>query len=100
MLETFRLQPRHADPEGAARAGRDYERRLHQNAHAAPGYVGHASFHFEAPDRLVIVYPWKERATLRALLESEGPLLTGFLTEFCVGTREVRCLERLPVEPA
>ncbi len=100
VLETFRLQPRHADRAGAVRAGHDYERRLHANAHGAGGYVGHASFHFEAPDRLVVVYPWSDRAALQALLASEAPLLAGFLAEFCVSGREVRCLETLPVDPS
>jgi hypothetical protein len=98
VQERIRLRPVWCTAEGARIAGESYDAVLHDNAHRATGYVDHAGFWFEAPDILVVQYPWADVASAGALLDSEEGLLESWYAEYAVGRRETQFLVELEVE--
>jgi len=98
VLEVITLKTEHANLQGALLAGQAYDELLHHNAHRADGYIDHAAFMFQEPDRLVILYPWRDEPSVQELLVEEEQILAPFFNEFCVGGRQVSFLTELPVE--
>jgi hypothetical protein len=98
VLEKVTLNSDHASSDGALLAGQAYDEVLHDNAHHADGYVDHAAFMYQEPDKLIILYPWRDETSIRELLAQEERLLTRFFSDYCIGRREVTILTELPVE--
>src|SRR5215813_14616181 len=93
IIERVPLKPAFATPEGALKAGNAYDHITHQNAHAQPGHVGHATFFFESGPTddtgyLVLIYPWRGRSGVVELLRTEEPILIDWMAFYAAGPRQ------------
>ncbi|MEV0155426.1 hypothetical protein AB0H57_17030 [Micromonospora sp. NPDC050686] len=70
------------------------------NAHADPGWSGHAGFYqYDAePTRVIMMYPWRSREMHRQVCAVEDPMLADFTSKYCERPRQVQYLTELPVE--
>jgi hypothetical protein len=98
VCETIKLNEEHANPSGALLAGQTYDELLHDNAHHADGYVDHAAFLYEFPDRLIVLYPWRDEPSARELVATEESILEPFVKSFCAEPRGISFLAELRVE--
>lgn len=98
VVETWRLKPEHA--RDAARIMQEMDDLVGPNAHAQPGWCGHARFlQSQAhPEVVLMIYPWRSREAHAALEGQEEPLLAAFLARYCAGPREVAYFSELAVE--
>lgn len=73
---------------------------LEVNAHAHPGWSGHATFLQDMDDpRLVMwMYKWGSRELHRDLMRLERSTVETLQRQFCTRPRTVRYVEVLPVE--
>ncbi|MEU3310519.1 hypothetical protein ACWGSK_24045 [Nocardiopsis sp. NPDC055551] len=73
---------------------------VEDNAHAAPGWDGHARF-FQLEDdtsHVLMIYNWGSKEEAEAMLESEKDLLADFIRTRCTRDREIEFAEELPVD--
>jgi hypothetical protein len=70
------------------------------NAHADPGWCGHADFYQydDEPTQVIMVYPWRSREVHLQLCAVEEPMLEDFTGKYCERPRRVEYLTELPVE--
>jgi hypothetical protein len=98
VVEVWRLKP---GLEGDALAVmQEMDDLLGGNAHAHPGWCGHARFFQSQADRgtVMMLYPWRSRELHEDLLATEEPLLAPFYERCCTARREVHYYEELDVE--
>ena len=98
VVEAWHLKPEH---EGdALRLMQEMDDLLGPNAHAHPGWCGHAHF-FQShvdPSLVLMLYPWRSKELHEDLLQSEEPLLERFYEEYCARSREIQYYDELEVE--
>jgi hypothetical protein len=70
------------------------------NAHADPGWAGHARFFLRGtdPSQVIMIYPWRSVADHTRLREAEKSLLADFHTKYCNRERDIEYMEELPVD--
>lgn len=70
------------------------------NAHADPGWAGHARFFQSSADPalVIMIYPWRSLADHDRLRAAEKRLLADFHTKYCTRERDIEYLEELPVD--
>ena len=102
VVEVWHLRPELADR--AEQLMQEMDDLLEDNAHAHPGWCGHARFYASAdePGRVLVLYPWRSRELLDDLVRGEEPLLADFVARCCTRPREVHVYSELAVdvEPA
>lgn len=98
VLETWYLRPDTASDVLAVMQAMDDL--LGPNAHAHPGWCGHARFFRAAGDPCValMLYPWRSVQLHEDLIRSEEPMLADFYGRYCARPRLIQYYEELAVE--
>lgn len=98
VVEVWRLKPGFEDD--ALRLMQEMDDMLGGNAHAHPGWCGHARFFQSVADRttVMMLYPWRSRELHEDLLASEEPMLGPFYERYCTARREVHYYDELDVD--
>ena len=70
------------------------------NAHADPGWCGHAHFYQADAEsnQVLMMYPWRSRGMHWQVCAVEDPMLEEFTEKYCERPRRVEYLSELPVE--
>lgn len=98
VVEVWRLRPEVAGD--ALRVMQEMDDLVGPNAHAHPGWCGHARFlrSHQDPGRLVMLYPWRSRELHEDLLRGEEAMLARFHDTYCTRPREIHYYDELEVE--